>query len=73
MKIEDVLKKIDKDTLERLAKSGTGRDIVSKLTEADKKKLEERLRSLDAKTVQKKLDELNKSGSLEKLLKDYKK
>jgi len=73
MRIEDLLKNIDKEDLKKLAMSEKGRELVSRLSEADKKRLMEELNRLDSQTVKKKLDELSRTGAMDKILKDLKK
>ena len=72
MRIEDLLKNINKEDLRKLAASERGREIVKNLSDADKKRLMEELAHLDSASVKKKIDELSKSGSIDKILRDLK-
>ena len=68
-KLNDCLKNLDANQLRMLANSNVGKEIASKLTEADKKKLLKDFERLDANKIKSKLSEIN-NGKLGKMSTD---
>ncbi len=61
--LNEILKNIDQNKLRALANSKAGRDLASRLTASDKKKLINEINKLDPKQVKQKLNEINGNNS----------